>query len=126
MSGQRHEETAKRAPAAVLHALRDRLTQPEAGVRARQRRPSDARLARAEAAAGCLCGAFVSGPLVTRDAALFTDLYELTMAASYFRERMRGEATFSLFVRKLPPHRAFLVAAGLEDVLAFLESWRRS
>ncbi|MBI2217257.1 MAG: hypothetical protein HYU51_08170 [Candidatus Rokubacteria bacterium] len=30
--------------------------------------------------------AFVSGPLVTRDAALFTDLYELTMAASYFRE----------------------------------------
>jgi nicotinate phosphoribosyltransferase len=70
---------------------------------------------------GCLCGAFVSGPLITRDAALFTDLYELTMAASYFRERMQGEATFSLFVRRLPARRAFLVAAGLEEVLGFLE-----
>ncbi len=34
-------------------------------------------------------GAFVSGPLITRHAALFTDLYELTMAASYFREGMQ-------------------------------------
>ena len=72
--------------------------------------------------AGCLCGAFVSGPRITRDAALFTDLYELTMAASYFREGMHGEATFSLFVRRLPARRSFLIAAGLEDVLAFLES----
>jgi len=43
------------------------------------------------------------------------------MAASYFREEMRGAATFSLFVRRLPPARGFLVAAGLDDVLAFLE-----
>ncbi len=48
------------------------------------------------------------------------DLYELTMAASYFREGMTGDATFSLFVRKLPPARGFLVAAGLEDVLGLL------
>jgi nicotinate phosphoribosyltransferase len=61
-----------------------------------------------------------------RDAALFTDLYELTMAASYFRERMRDEATFSLFVRKLPRHRSFLVAAGLEDVLEFLRQFQFS
>jgi nicotinate phosphoribosyltransferase len=74
------------------------------------------------ARAGCLCGTFVSGPIITRDAALFTDLYELTMAASYFRERMQGAATFSLFVRRLPARRSFLVAAGLEDVLAFVES----
>ena len=47
-------------------------------------------------------GAFVSGPIVTRDAALFTDLYELTIAAWYFREGMHEPATFSLFVRKLP------------------------
>ena len=47
-------------------------------------------------------GAFVSGPLLLRDAALFTDLYEITMAASYFREGMTGQATFSLFVRTLP------------------------
>ncbi|HEX9819287.1 MAG TPA: nicotinate phosphoribosyltransferase [Methylomirabilota bacterium] len=78
------------------------------------------------AGSGCLCGAFVSGPVITRDAALFTDLYELTMAASYLRERMQGEATFSLFVRHLPAHRSFLVAAGLEDVLAFLESFEFS
>ena len=71
-------------------------------------------------------GSFVSGPLLTRDAALFTDLYELTMAASYLREGMSGDATFSLFVRKLPRGRGFLVAAGLEDVLEFLRSFRFS
>jgi nicotinate phosphoribosyltransferase len=73
-----------------------------------------------------LRGAFVSGPVVTRDAALFTDLYELAMAASYFREAMHDRATFSLFVRKLPKDRGFLLAAGLEDVLTFLETFRFS
>jgi nicotinate phosphoribosyltransferase len=71
-------------------------------------------------------GVFVSGPLVTRHAALFTDLYELTMAASYFREGMHGAATFSLFSRKLPRTRSFLVAAGLEDVLEYLRTVRFS
>jgi nicotinate phosphoribosyltransferase len=61
-----------------------------------------------------------------REAALFTDLYEVTMAASYFREGMRAPATFSLFVRRLPPARSFLVAAGLEDVCRYLESFRFS
>jgi nicotinate phosphoribosyltransferase len=55
--------------------------------------------------------------------ALFTDLYELTMAASYFQHRMCAPATFSLFVRKLPPHRGFLVAAGLAEVVHFLETF---
>jgi nicotinate phosphoribosyltransferase len=55
--------------------------------------------------------------------ALVTDLYELNMAVSYRRRGMVGPATFSLFVRSLPPHRGFLVAAGLEDCLAFLESF---
>jgi hypothetical protein len=45
------------------------------------------------------------------------------MAASYLRRGMVGPATFSLFVRKLPPRRGFLVAAGLEDCLSFLESF---
>jgi nicotinate phosphoribosyltransferase len=63
---------------------------------------------------------------VTRDAALFTDLYQLTMAASYLREGMRGPATFSLFVRQLPRERSFLVAAGLEEVLNFLRDFRFS
>lgn len=71
-------------------------------------------------------GTFTSGPLVVRDVALFADLYELTMAASYFREGMNAEATFSVFVRRLPPRRSFLVAAGLEDVLTLLEAFRFS
>jgi nicotinate phosphoribosyltransferase len=45
---------------------------------------------------------------------LLTDLYELTMAAGYFQNRFDGRATFELFVRHLPPHRNYLVAAGLE------------
>lgn len=49
-----------------------------------------------------------------------TDLYEVTMAMSYLREGMTGPATFSLFVRDLPPERGFLVAAGLESVLDYL------
>jgi len=71
-------------------------------------------------------GAFTSGSVTLDNAALLTDLYELTMAASYFRERMDGAATFSLFVRHLPPERSFLVAAGLDDALAFLEQFRFS
>lgn len=58
--------------------------------------------------------------------ALLTDLYELNMAASYLRRGMRDAATFSLFVRRLPERRGFLVAAGLADCLDFLESVRFS
>jgi nicotinate phosphoribosyltransferase len=56
--------------------------------------------------------------------ALHTDLYELNMAASYLRRGMEQEATFSLFVRNLPAHRGFLVTAGLEPCLDFLERFR--
>jgi nicotinate phosphoribosyltransferase len=52
---------------------------------------------------------------------LATDLYELTMAASYRALGMRERATFSLTVRTMPEHRAYLVAAGLEDALRRLE-----
>src|SRR5690349_20539964 len=68
--------------------------------------------------------AFVSGPLTLDAGALFTDLYELTMAAAFFREGLGGRATFSTFVRRLPAVRGFLVAAGLEDVLEYLRAWR--
>ena len=87
---------------------------PAPGVRRGRGRPKTVR------------GAFASGPLLIRDAALFTDLYEITMAASYFREAMNGPATFSLFARKIPRGRAFLVAAGLEDALNFLREFRFS
>jgi hypothetical protein len=51
---------------------------------------------------------------------LLTDRYELHMAASYLRHGMTAPATFSLFVRGLPPGRGFLVSAGLGDALPFL------
>lgn len=54
---------------------------------------------------------------------LLLDLYELTMAQSYVNERMEGEATFSLFVRHLPPDWGYFLAAGLEDVLDYLEGF---
>lgn len=71
-------------------------------------------------------GAFVSAPLTLDAGALFTDLYELTMAAAFFREGVGGRATFSLFARRLPPGRGFLVAAGLEEVLEYLRTFRFS
>lgn len=55
--------------------------------------------------------------------ALLTDLYELNMAASYLRRGMVAEATFSLYIRTLPPQRGFVVVAGLESVIGFLESF---
>jgi nicotinate phosphoribosyltransferase len=56
--------------------------------------------------------------------ALLTDLYELNMVASYLRRGMTGQATFSLFVRRLPESRGFIVAAGVESCLDFLERLR--
>jgi nicotinate phosphoribosyltransferase len=58
----------------------------------------------------------------TQLSALALDLYELTMAQSYVEEGMAASATFSLFVRNLPPERGYLVAAGLDDALAYLEN----
>src|SRR6266849_10061516 len=56
--------------------------------------------------------------------ALLTDLYELNMVASYLRRGMTGLATFSLFVRALPKQRGFLVAAGIESCLDYLQDLR--
>jgi len=57
-----------------------------------------------------------------RSLALATDLYELTMAAAYFANRVTATATFELFVRELPANRNYLVAAGLEQALDYLEN----
>lgn len=54
-------------------------------------------------------------------APLLTDLYELTMLQSYFEEGLQERAVFSLFVRKLPGARRFLLACGLDDALHYLE-----
>ena len=52
---------------------------------------------------------------------LATDLYQLTMAAGYWRAGLTSPATFELFVRRLPESRGYLIAAGLECALDFLE-----
>ena len=61
-------------------------------------------------------------PLPAGEIGLLTDLYELTMAQSYFAEDIGGEATFSLYVRDYPPDRGYLVAAGVDDALDCLEA----
>jgi nicotinate phosphoribosyltransferase len=53
---------------------------------------------------------------------LFTDLYELTMCASYFDNKKFEPATFDLFIRRLPENRSYFLFAGLEQVLLFLKS----
>jgi len=55
---------------------------------------------------------------------LLTDLYQLTMAHAYFEAGMSETAVFELFVRKLPRTRRFLLAAGLEQALEYLEGFR--
>ncbi len=53
---------------------------------------------------------------------LFTDLYELTMCASYFDNGKLEPATFDLFIRRLPENRSYFLFAGLEQALLFLEN----
>jgi nicotinate phosphoribosyltransferase len=56
--------------------------------------------------------------------ALLTDLYELTMLDVYHGHGMLETAVFEFFVRRLPPQRNFLLAAGLEQTLEYLEGLR--
>ena len=58
------------------------------------------------------------------NAPLLVDLYELKMLQAYWKERMFDEAVFSLFVRRLPEERNYLLACGLEDALHYLEHLR--
>lgn len=52
---------------------------------------------------------------------MLLDLYELTMCASYYEHKRFEPASFDLFVRKLPPNRSYLLFAGLEQALLFIE-----
>ena len=56
--------------------------------------------------------------------ALSTDLYEITMSAGYYVHDETGRASFELWVRELPRQRGYLVAAGLEQALTYLEGLR--
>jgi nicotinate phosphoribosyltransferase len=53
---------------------------------------------------------------------LTTDLYQLNMVQAYLDRGEDKEAVFEFFIRRLPERRGFLLAAGLDDALAFLET----
>ena len=57
---------------------------------------------------------------------LTTDLYELNMAQAYLDRGEDKEAVFEFFVRRLPARRGFLLAAGLDDALGYLETLQYS
>ena len=65
-------------------------------------------------------------PTRAGESLLLTDLYQLTMLEAYLASAATQTAVFELFVRNLPERRGFLLAAGLEQALAFLESVRVS
>jgi nicotinate phosphoribosyltransferase len=62
---------------------------------------------------------------ITRSA-LLTDLYQLAMTQAYIEHGKTGTAVFEFFARKLPPSRGFLIAAGLDQALDFLENFQFS
>ncbi len=56
-----------------------------------------------------------------------TDLYQLTMMAGYAAAGIdQSDATFELFVRKLPPNRSYMIFAGLEQAVGTLLGLRFS
>lgn len=62
------------------------------------------------------------GYLSSDNLGLFTDRYELTMLHSYRETGHTPDATFSLFFRKLPPNWGYVIAAGLEQAIAYLQN----
>jgi nicotinate phosphoribosyltransferase len=64
------------------------------------------------------------GLLDRNQVSLLIDLYELTMAASYLARGMNHPAVFEHFVRRLPPNRAWLLAAGLAPTLELIRHLR--
>lgn len=58
---------------------------------------------------------------------ILTDLYELTMAAAYWKEKKADElACFHLFFRKLPFHGEYVIFAGLQRIIERLNSFQIS
>ena len=64
------------------------------------------------------------GHAPARASVLLTDLYQLTMVTAYQELGMEQEAVFEFFVRRMPSQRGFLMAAGLEQALDYLEALR--
>ncbi|MDX1609675.1 MAG: nicotinate phosphoribosyltransferase [Halofilum sp. (in: g-proteobacteria)] len=64
-----------------------------------------------------------AGPLTIPGGSLFTDLYELSMAQAYVADGLTVDAEFELYFRHPEPERPYVIAAGLEAVLAALEQF---
>ena len=64
--------------------------------------------------------------MTSAESPLTTDLYELNMVQAYLDRGENKEAVFEFFVRRLPDRRGFLLAAGLDDALTYLETLRFS
>ncbi len=62
--------------------------------------------------------------LIKNNSALFTDLYELTMAQVYFKKQMHDTAYFEVTIRRLPENWGFFVMAGLAEVQSYLRQFR--
>ena len=60
----------------------------------------------------------------SKTSAVLTDLYQLTMLKAYHDRGMNHTAVFEFYIRNLPAQRNFLMAAGLEQVLEYLENLR--
>jgi len=65
-----------------------------------------------------------AGLLGPHQVGLLNDQYEFAMAASYWRQGMNEPAVFELFTRRLPPHRDWLLAAGLGPALSLIRDLR--
>jgi nicotinate phosphoribosyltransferase len=57
------------------------------------------------------------------EVSILNDLYEFTVAAAFFERGMNGAASFEVMVRRFPPSRGYMIAAGLERVLEILEDF---
>ncbi|MBI4455561.1 MAG: nicotinate phosphoribosyltransferase [Acidobacteria bacterium] len=68
------------------------------------------------------CKSTSRGFLTRSNLGLLTDLYELTMAAAYLEHGIIEDSTFEIFCRRLPPNRSFLLAAGLEQAIEYLQA----
>src|SRR5262245_55238883 len=62
--------------------------------------------------------------MIYTNSLLLTDLYMLTMLEGFYKQSLNGIASYEFFVRKLPESRGFLVAAGLEQAVEYLEEAR--
>jgi nicotinate phosphoribosyltransferase len=58
------------------------------------------------------------------EVALFTDLYELTVGAAFFEHGFNDTASFEVAMRRMPPGRGFMIAAGIERLIEVLEEYR--